>query len=217
MTKTSLRCYAPWAWRKNEADLNRRGREGWKLEKAGFLRYTFAQDRETAWACAVDYCPRELWPGEWQRRQEAAAAAGWELVSHTKSGWAYFRRPADQGSDYPRAYSPEQERQLGQMGAMFWIWIVLLAVGVAGAAVAVIRQKAMVIPAVIFLAIALVLYFRMQALEKSLKPQDAPQWKPDEPANGGAHSDAPDEAKGSGGAEPGGNGQDASSGDRAEP
>ena len=197
MSKTILRCYAPWAWRNNEADLNRRGREGWKLENAGFLRYTFTQDRESAWAYAVDYCPKELWPGEWQRRQDAAAAAGWELVSHTKSGWAYFRRPVSQDApaqDYPRAYTPVQERLLGQVGAMFWIWIVLLAVGVVGAAVAVIRQKAMLVPAVIFLAVALVLYFRMQALEKTLKPQDAPDWEPPDD-DGPAGEDAADTAK----------------------
>ena len=244
MTKTILRCRAPWAWRKNEADLNRRGQAGWKLEKAGFLRYTFTRT-QTPWACAVDYCPRELWPGEWPRRQQAAAEAGWELVSHTLTGWAYFRRPADAAPDgsapdaasasrpaagsagkpadqstagepapgdaqpfgvpYPRAYTPAQERLLGRMGTLFWIWAVLLAVGAAGAVAAVIRQKAMLVPAVVFLAVALVLYFRSQALAKALKPREAPDWEAarsntpdtgDTAASGGPSPDDPPAADG---------------------
>ena len=66
-------------------------------------------------------------------------------------------------------YAPEQEKLIGPISLFFWLRIVILAVGLVLAVLAVVRQKAMVLPAVIYLVFMLVLFFRMQAMQEKLK------------------------------------------------
>lgn len=173
MTQTVVRGFTAWQHRQNAADLNRRSQAGWNLVKAGFFRYTFEKGT-AAFRYDLDYCPTILGDDEWKRRNSLYAAQGWELVNVTATGWAYFRKPFDAGEPgeaclLPTPYTAAQEKLVGPISLFFWLRIVILAVGVVMAAIAVIRGKAMVLPATVYLILMLVLFFRMQAMQEKLK------------------------------------------------
>lgn len=173
MATIMIRPFTAWAYRANREDLNRRAQEGWRLTKAGFLRYTFERD-ESGYRYDLDYCPAALGHDEWQRRLALYAESGWKLVNATATGWVYYEKPYDPSLPadayrLPTPYTPEQEKLIGTISLFFWLRIVILAVGLVLAVLAVVCQKAMVLPAVIYLLFMLLLFFRMQALQDKLK------------------------------------------------
>ena len=174
MQKAVLRCYTARSRRKNEQDLNRRSDEGWSLVRAGCLRDVFEQDSETVWRYGLDYCPELLGEEERQRREERYAEEGWDLVNVTAAGWAYYRKAAAEGLPeeayrLPVPYTQAEWRLTETISLLFWLRMGLLAIGAVLAAAAVVRQKAMVLPAVAYLLLMLLLFFRMQALQEKLK------------------------------------------------
>lgn len=171
MEKTVWRFFGAKAWRENAADLDRLSREGWNLKKAGWLRYTLEQGGGT-YRYGLDYCPANFdqQPG----RKNAYAEAGWELVSSTLSGWDYYRKPVDpalpeEAYRLPVPWGAELEGRLASVSRWFWIRNVVAVSAAPLAVAAVIRQQAMVIPAVIYGAAVLGSFFRMQALQEGLR------------------------------------------------
>ena len=171
MEKTVWRPFSARAWRENGADLDRRSREGWNLKKAGWLRYTLEQGGGE-YRYGLDYCPANF--DQQPARKNAYAKEGWELVSSTMSGWDYYRKPFDpalpeEAYHLPVPYGPEQDELLGAVSRWFWIRNVIAVSAAPLAVVAVVRQQAMVIPAVIYGALVLGSFFRMQALQERLR------------------------------------------------
>ena len=171
MEKTVWRPFSARACRENGADLDRRSREGWNLKKAGWLRYTLEQGGGT-YRYGLDYCPANFdqQPG----RKNAYAEAGWELVSSTLSGWDYYRKPFDpdlpeEAYRLPVPYGPEDGALLSAVSRWFWIRNVIAVSAAPLAVLAVVRQQAMVIPAVVYAALVLGCTFRMSALQKRLQ------------------------------------------------
>lgn len=171
MEKTVWRHYPARAYRENGADLDRRSREGWNLKKAGWFRYTLEQG-EGIYRYGLDYCPANFdqQPG----RRNAYAEQGWELVSSTLSGWDYYRKPYDpakpeEAYHLPVPYGPEHDGLLSGVSRWFWIRNVIAVSAAPLAVVAVVRQQAMVIPAVIYAALVLGSFFRMSALQERLQ------------------------------------------------
>ena len=171
MEKTVWRFFSARAHRDNAADLDRLSREGWNLKKAGWLRYTLEQSG-SVYRYGLDYCPADFdqQPG----RKNAYAEAGWELVSSTLSGWDYYRKPFDpdlpeEAYRLPTPYTPEHDGLLASVSRWFWLRNVAAVIAAPLAVVAVVRQKSMVIPAVIYLAAVLGCFFRMQALQARLR------------------------------------------------
>lgn len=171
MEKNVWRPFSARAWRENAADLDRLSREGWNLKKAGWLRCTLEQGGGV-YRYGLDYCPANFdqQPG----RKNACAAEGWELVSSTLSGWDYYRKPFDtdlpeEAYRLPVAYEAGDDAVLAGVSRWFWIRNAIAVSAAPLAVLAVVRQKSMVIPAVIYAALVLGSFFRMQALQERLR------------------------------------------------
>ena len=172
MEKTVLRCFPAGAFRANAADLDRRSREGWNLKKPGLLRYTFEQG-DARFRYGLDYCPVSFGEEERQARQERYAAAGWEPLGATATGWEYYRKaagPDDDGAPLPVPYDAAQEKTLASVGRWFWIRAAVVAAGIPPAAVAVVRQQSMLAAALVYGAAILGCCFRIQQLHRRLLP-----------------------------------------------
>ena len=167
MEKTVWRFFSAKTRRENVADLDRRSREGWNLVRVRWLRAAFARSGGV-YRYGLDYCPESFdqQPG----RRRAYAAAGWEPVCSTLSGWDYYRRRDDGGSaPLPTPYLPEDEALLCRVRLWFWLRN-LIAVSAAPLAVmAVVRQQSMVIPAVVYAAAVLGCTVRVNALQAPLR------------------------------------------------
>ena len=176
MEKTVFRFYPAGTSGRNEADLDRRSRAGWALQKAGFCRFVFRQD-PTARRYRLDYCPASLGPEACARRKSLWTDAGWEPAGALPTGWIYYGKPVDPSLP-EAAYAPPVEHTAAQRRAavaitrLFWLQAVLLTVGAVLAVLAVIRQQAMMPAALLFLALFLLVYFRIKALQERFQDPD---------------------------------------------
>ena len=173
MEKRCFRFFSAGVPAKNAADLDRHSQEGWALEKAGLLLCTFRQDT-VVWRYRLDFNPTPQGTEGAENRKSLWNAAGWEEVSALPTGWVYYRKAWDPAQpeavyDPPVDYTAAQWKAAARITQLFWLQGLLLAVGVVLAALSVIRQKAMMPVAVVFLAAVLIIYFRMQALQKTLQ------------------------------------------------
>jgi len=98
-----------WAWQdyREEAWLQSMSREGWHLQKVGFLTYTFARGEPQDWVYRLDFRPDRDLPQYLQFVQ----GAGWQYIGSVAS-WLYFRLSA--GADQPTELYTDPEGKIAK-------------------------------------------------------------------------------------------------------
>jgi hypothetical protein len=122
-TRRVFRVFSAWHDDRKEAWLSEMARQGWHLQRARFISYTFERGEARDIVYKLDYRP--LKKRDRDEYEGLFRAAGWEHVCECSS-WHYFRTPAIAGAS-PDIFS-DTESRVAKYKRLLTLFIVLIPV-----------------------------------------------------------------------------------------